>query len=155
MAIAINQMKRFLPSFFTLVFWVESISLHAFAKLAAGIENPELLGWLKIFLKSFVGVCSPTCAPTSSDTSLGERMLTSTLPLCIAEMGDISFSLLTSIDNHDLTPHILMQTTFIVQCGWRIIRDFKRKNLVCCSAVCDPIYILVGIASCCRYFPQI
>ena len=51
MAIAINQIKRFLPSFFTLVFWVESISLHASARLAEGRpqHKQEILFGLRVW----------------------------------------------------------------------------------------------------------
>ena len=42
MAIAINQMKRLLPSFFTLVFWVGLISLHVVAGLAEGRNQHKL-----------------------------------------------------------------------------------------------------------------
>ena len=43
--------------------------------LAAGIENLELLRYLKILKKIFVGVCSPTSTATSSDPPRGGKML--------------------------------------------------------------------------------
>ena len=42
---------------------------------AAGIENLELLRYLKILKKNFVGVCSPTSTTTSSATPGGGKML--------------------------------------------------------------------------------
>ena len=43
--------------------------------LAAGIENLELLRYLKIFKNFFVGVCSPKSTAISSDPPWGGKML--------------------------------------------------------------------------------